>query len=200
MTHHHMGRGAWVPVSRGPTARRALPGYHSSVTSNVYPPDQPGTPAKEDLAALFREIIEDRVPFNRHLGLKLIQLDRQRMTVELALELQPEHVGNAVRQMPHGGLLAALVDAASGAAAALTLDDLAQAPTVATVDMRVDFLRPARGGRLRAVGSVMRSGRTVVVVRTDVFDGDGELVVLGTSTFTVDRSPVATNADQDQQH
>ncbi len=144
--------------------------------------------APTDLAELFREIIEERIPFNRHLGLELTRLDREGQEVELALRLRPEHIGNAVRQMPHGGLLAALVDAASGAAAALTLDDMAQAPSVATVDMRVDFLEPARGSTLKAVGKVMRSGRAVVVVRTDVFDEHGTLIVLGTSTFTVDRS------------
>lgn len=156
---------------------------HSSIPFSV-------TGAPSELAETFRQVIEDRIPFNRHLGLRLRRLDKAKLEVELALELKPEHIGNAVRQMAHGGLLAALVDAASGSAAALTLDDLLQAPTVATVDMRVDFLKPAQGQRLTAVATVMRSGRTVVVVRTDVFDEDGTLVVLGTSTFTVDRSPV----------
>jgi uncharacterized protein (TIGR00369 family) len=157
--------------------------------SNHVPTDVPGAEQEDSaLAETFRQVIEDLIPFNHHLGLKLGRLDRAGHQVELLLDLRPEHIGNAVRRMPHGGLLAALVDAASGAAAALTLSDMAQAPSVATVDMRVDFLRPARGKRLSAVGSVMRSGRAVVVVRTDVFDEDGSLVVLGTSTFTVDRS------------
>lgn len=146
------------------------------------------------MGELLRQVIEEHIPFNKHLGLKLTTVDREALTVELALSLKPEHIGNAVRQMPHGGLLAAVVDAASGTAAALTLDDMLQAPSVATVDMRVDFLRPARGKELRAVGTVMRSGRSVVVVRTDVFDEDDNLIVLGTSTFTVDRSPVAEGA------
>lgn len=147
--------------------------------------------ASGDLAELIRDVIENQIPFNRHLGLKLTKLDTEDLVVELVIELREEHIGNIVRRMPHGGLLAALVDAASGAAAALTIDELAQAPTVATIDMRVDYLKPARGARLRAVGTVMRSGRTVVVVRTDVFDEDDSLVVLGTSTFTVDRTVTA---------
>jgi uncharacterized protein (TIGR00369 family) len=140
-----------------------------------------------ELLELFRQIIEERIPFNRLLGFKLGAFDRRAQRAELGVQLRPEHIGNSVRGMPHGGLLAALVDGASGAAAALTLDDYSLAPTVATVDMRVDFLRPATGRRLNAVATVMRSGRSVVVVRTDVFDEDGTLVVLGTSTFTVGR-------------
>lgn len=143
------------------------------------------------MESTFRQVIEELIPFNKHLGLRVARVDRAAQTVEVALDLRPEHIGNSVRRMPHGGLLATLVDAASGAAAALTLEDLAAAPTVATVDMRVDFLKPARGAHLRAVGTVMRSGRTVVVVRTDVFDEGGALVVLGTATFTVDRTSVA---------
>lgn len=153
---------------------------------------QGAAPVGAALDALFREIIEERIPFNRLLGLKLGEVDRDTGRIELILALREEHIGNSVRRIPHGGLLAALVDGASGAAAALTLDDLMQAPSVATVDMRVDFLRPARGSTLRAVGQVMRSGRSVVVVRTDVLDEDGSLVALGTSTFTVERSRPAT--------
>jgi uncharacterized protein (TIGR00369 family) len=138
---------------------------------------------------VLRQVIEEHIPFNRHLGVTLERLNKPELEVEVALNLRPEHIGNSVRQMPHGGLLATLVDAASGTAAALTLDDILQAPSLATVDMRVDYLKPARGKRLTAVSRVMRSGRSVVVVRTDVFDDDGTLVVLGTSTFAVDRSP-----------
>ncbi len=112
--------------------------------------------------------------------------------VEISLVVRDEHIGNAVRHMVHGGLLAALVDSAAGAAVALTLDDLSQAPSVATIDMRVDFLRPARGQVIRASAKVMRRGRSVVVVRTDVHDDDGALVALGSSTFTVERDKPGT--------
>lgn len=148
----------------------------------------PALSAGSSTLELFREIIENVIPFNRHLGMRVDMVDDERQVVRLSLELRPEHVGNVVRGMPHGGLLAALIDGASGAAAALTLDDLSQAPSVATIDMRVDFLQPATGSALHAVGTVMRAGRSVVVVRTDVFDDEGALVALGTSTFTVARS------------
>lgn len=177
-------RGAALTTSRG----RA--GYHPPVKNRKPEPEPELSGSPEQLTEVLRQVIEERVPFNRHLGLKLKGFDRRRAIAELTLALRPEHIGNAVRGMAHGGLLAALVDAAAGAAAALTLDDLLQAPTLATVDMRVDYLLPARGPELRAVSSVMRSGRSVVVVRTDVFDDDGGLVALGTNSFTVDRSAV----------
>lgn len=130
-------------------------------------------------------LIEEIIPFNRYLGVELRSYDPAERSVILALPLREEHVGNVVRGMPHGGVVSSVIDAAAGAAAALTLDDLASAPTVSTIDMRVDYLTPARGAQLLATASVVRAGRRVVVVRTEVKDDDGELVALGTSTFAV---------------
>ena len=141
------------------------------------------------LDSTIKTLIEDVIPFNHHLGLKVATIDRAAGSITLTLAVRDEHIGNVVRRMPHGGLVAALVDGASGAAAALTLDDLSYAPTVATIDMRVDFLRPGRGAELKAVATVMRSGRSVIVVRTEVFDADGALLALGSSAFTVERGP-----------
>jgi len=139
------------------------------------------------LDSTLRSIIEDVVPFNRHLGVKVVEIDRTGNRVSLEMVVQDAHIGNVVRRMPHGGVVAALVDAAAGAAAALTLDDLSRASSVATIDMRVDFVRPGRGASLRADAAVMRSGRSVIVVRTEVFDDDGTLLALGSSAFTVER-------------
>lgn len=139
--------------------------------------------------ATLKSIIEDVIPFNHHLGLKVVSIDRARHRVSLEMALADEHLGNVIRGMPHGGVVAALVDSAAGAAAALTLDDLSRAPSVATIDMRVDFVRPGRGPKLVAVAEVMRSGRSVIVVRTEVFDDAGTLLALGSSAFTVDRGP-----------
>lgn len=146
-----------------------------------------GAPSGPITDELFRQVLEEHVPFNKHLGMKLGAVDRERLTAEIVMTVGREHVGNSARGMPHGGVLATLIDAASGAAAALTLSDAAELPTLATVDMRVDFLRPAKGRALTAVGRVIRSGKSVVVVRTEVRDGTGELVALGASTFMVDR-------------
>ena len=143
------------------------------------------------LNSTLRTIIEDVIPFNHQLGVKVTEIDRPGNRVTLEMAVRDEHIGNVVRRMPHGGVVAALVDAAAGAAAALTLDDLSRAPSVATIDMRVDFVRPGRGPTLRAVAAVMRSGRSVIVVRTEVFDEDGTLLALGSSAFTVERGPRA---------
>ncbi len=132
-------------------------------------------------------MVEDLIPFNRFLGIRLERADPDAGRLETSLRLRPEFVGNALREMPHGGVLSALIDATAGAAAAVSLDDPSLVERVATIDMRVDYLRAARGEELRASAEVMRTGRRVIVVRTDVRDDTGALVALGSNAFNVAR-------------
>ncbi len=149
-----------------------------------------------------KRLVEEVIPFNRALGVELRAYDPEEGSVTVALPLTADHVGNVSRSMPHGGAVAALVDAAAGAAAALQVD-AAALTSVATIDMRVDYLEPAQGGLLLAEAVVARAGRRVVVVRTDVRDERGALVALGTSAFSVGRprrarTPAAAVRDEEE--
>ncbi|MCV2865613.1 PaaI family thioesterase [Albidovulum sediminicola] len=66
----------------------------------------------------------------------------------------------------HAGLTFALGDTAAGYAA-LTL--MPEESEVMTVEMKINLLAPARGDRLIAEGRVIRAGRRVSVVTTEVF-------------------------------
>jgi len=132
-----------------------------------------------------KTLIEEVIPFNKLLGVKVVSAARRTGTVVLTLPMRPELIGNVVKAMPHGGAISALIDMAAGAAAALSLADLRDAPGVATIDMRVDYLSAGHGANLTAEARVMRSGRRVVVVRVDVTDEDSTLLALGTAAFSV---------------
>ena len=79
----------------------------------------------------------------------------------------------------HGGILCAIADAAMGLAYATTLN---AGETFATVELKVNFLRPVWQGRLRAEGKVVSSGRNLGLVECDVTDHDQRLIArcLGT--------------------
>jgi len=65
----------------------------------------------------------------------------------------------------HAGAITALADSACGyAAASLMPEDR----DVLTVEFKVNLLSPARGDRFRAVGEVIRSGRTLTVCSAEV--------------------------------
>jgi uncharacterized protein (TIGR00369 family) len=54
---------------------------------------------------------------------------------------------------------------------------------VPTIDMRVDYLRPARRGDLLAVARTLRVGRTVSVADVEVRDEQGSVVAVGRAVY-----------------
>lgn len=144
-----------------------------------------------------KTLIEEIIPFNRLLGVQLVATESSTGTVTLRMPLRGELIGNVMRSMAHGGAVSALIDAAAGAAAALSLPDLRAAPSVATIDMRVDYLAPGRGEWLEARATVMRSGRRVIVVRVDVADPSGALVALGTAAFSIAASASGSSLEEE---
>lgn len=70
----------------------------------------------------------------------------------------------------HGGSIGAIADSAGGYAA-FTL--FPAGSTVLTVEYKINIMAPGKGERLVAVGEVMRSGRTLTIVRVDVYAETG---------------------------
>ena len=55
---------------------------------------------------------------------------------------------------------------------------------VPTINLRVDYLKPAVGDGITGTAQVRRAGRTVAVVDIDVFDEKGSLVAVGRGTYS----------------
>ena len=118
-------------------------------------------------------------PFHKWLGVEAVDAAPGRAV--LRIPPNPEFVGNPFIPAVHGGIIAALVDLAGGAALFVEL----QFPTP-TIDMRVDYLRPAIAGKaLVADARVKRLGSTVAFVDVDVNDEDNRLVATGRCTYSV---------------
>ena len=79
----------------------------------------------------------------------------------------------------HGGVLCDIADAAMGMAYAATLDEN---ETFTTLELKINFLKPVRTGRLVATGRVVKAGRTVGLVECDVLDDKEPLVARASST------------------
>lgn len=73
----------------------------------------------------------------------------------------------------HGGAVATLADEAL-ASVAFTVAD--EGETTVTADLKVDFLRPARPGRLVARATVRHRTRRLAFCEATVEHGDGEIV------------------------
>jgi uncharacterized protein (TIGR00369 family) len=127
-------------------------------------------------------LMEEQAPFNRLLGLKGDRLEPG--LAVLTLPVREDFVGDPRRPALHGGVVSALVDTAGGAAAWAALGP---GESVSTVDLRVDFLEPARlAGPLRAEARLLRKGNRVCHVRVSVTQ-DGLLVAEGSAVYSIHR-------------
>jgi uncharacterized protein (TIGR00369 family) len=82
----------------------------------------------------------------------------------------------------HAGIVTTIADSACGYAAYTLMPPNSE---VLSVEFKVNLLRPAKGETFSAVAEVVKSGKTLTVVRADVFaidDGRRELIatLLGT--------------------
>lgn len=82
----------------------------------------------------------------------------------------------------HGGALMGLADSLGGLCAFLNLPPGAQ---TATMSSSTVFLRGVRGGVVSAVSRPLQTGRTVIVVQTDLLDDTGRLAAQVTQTQAV---------------
>jgi len=95
----------------------------------------------------------------------------------LELEAGPQHA-NPMGTM-HGGIFCDLADAAMGMAWASTLDE---GETFTTLELKINFLKPVRAGKLVATGRVVKTGHTVGLTECDVVDATDQLVARASST------------------
>ena len=121
----------------------------------------------------------DGSPFIRLLAMRAVSLDVAAQLVAMEMPLAPGVERRAGSGQFHGGAIAALIDTAGDFALVILLGG-----GVPTINLRIDYLRPATGAMLRAVASVRRAGRTVGVVDIDVTDPEGRLVAIGRGCYS----------------
>jgi uncharacterized protein (TIGR00369 family) len=88
----------------------------------------------------------------------------------------------------HGGVLCDVADAAMGMAYASTL---AEGETFATLELKINFLKPVWTARLRAIGRVVKAGQTIGLLECDITDEGNTLVARASSTCMTLRGPQA---------
>jgi uncharacterized protein (TIGR00369 family) len=79
----------------------------------------------------------------------------------------------------HGGVLCDIADAAMGIAYASTL---AEGETFATLELKINFLKPVWTGKLRAVARIIKRGKTVGLLECDITEEHQSLVARASST------------------
>jgi len=110
------------------------------------------------------------VPHNAALGIR--RLDVTATEVFLELPYDPKLVGNPETGTIHGGAITALLDACSGRA---VFASLAQPVPIATLDLRIDYLKPAEPGKsVFARATCYKLTRNVAFTRAVAYQDDPE--------------------------
>ncbi len=119
----------------------------------------------EDDAERLKIFMENNIPFNAFLGMKVTSMDEGE--AEMMIPGRPELTGDPFRPALHGGVVSSLADTVGGLAV-FTL--VGRTRVASTVDLRVDYLRPGRiDADLFARAKVIRVGNRVAVTQTTVF-------------------------------
>jgi uncharacterized protein (TIGR00369 family) len=132
---------------------------------------------------LLRQLFEERIPFNRVLGLKLLEADNGKSKLEFPFK--EDLIGNFALGILHGGVISAVLDVAGGCAVQASFKEEDPFYSMGTVDMRIDFLRPGKGERFIATGQVMRPGRILSTTRMELVNEKGELLAIGQAVYRV---------------
>ena len=114
-----------------------------------------------------------RSPFHQWLGCHVTAHEEATGAVHVALPPRPEICRGPGEEVLHGGVVSALVDLAAHAAL-----NAVTGIGMPTIDLRVDYLRPALAP-LNAVATPRRVGRNIGVVDIEVLDRAGKLAALG---------------------
>ena len=112
-----------------------------------------------------------------HLGIEVLSAEKGEARLRLVAQDQHLNPSGTV----HGGAIATLIDTSMGEAVALTVGDRVPA----TVEIKVNYLEPAKPGGLIATARVLRPGKRFLVLESEVIqEEDGEHVAFATATFT----------------
>ena len=120
-------------------------------------------------------------PMGTKIGLHYLAVGEARIGTGLVYD--DRLIGNAQSGVLHGGVVTTLIDETAGGAAVKATGG---ASAVATVDLRIDYMRPAEPGLpLYCLAHCYRTTRRIAFFRAEAFQTAERPVAIGTGTFMV---------------
>lgn len=122
------------------------------------------------------------VPWAKEIGLELIAVERglARGKIRWAKHL----IGDPDTGVIHGGVITSLLDNLAGMAVVSALDEF---KSTATLDLRIDYMRPAeKGSDILGEAECYHTTRTVAFIRATAYqESDNKIVATATGAFAL---------------
>ncbi|HTZ48491.1 MAG TPA: PaaI family thioesterase [Verrucomicrobiae bacterium] len=95
------------------------------------------------------------------------------------LDVRPRH--KQIHGVVHGGILAALADTTAAIAAYTAVP---RGVELATLELKINYMEPVPGGRVKADARVLRSGRNFIVTECEIYNESGSMAAKALLTFS----------------
>jgi len=135
------------------------------------------------------ELIKERLKHNHfieYVGLYAEEIEKGMCC--LYVNVKPHHQQH--HGFLHGGVTASLCDVATGIAAYTMVSD---DKNVVTADLNVSYLHPSVAGKVKAVGTVVKAGKSLIFCDCKIYDllpnGEEKLIATGRSIMAAIDTP-----------
>ncbi len=142
-----------------------------------------------------KEYYLEFLPFNKVLGIGIDHLDYDSGEAIVSFPMASDLIGNSAAGILHGGVTASVIDLTGGLSALISCakfhegasDEVIQEKLLgsATIDMRVDYLRPGKGRSFQCKSRIIRAGSRIVVSKIDLFNDKKVRIATGTATYLI---------------
>lgn len=131
----------------------------------------------KDVKTYIEEWIYKNNPLYKYIGLKVVDVKKGYFKAMFPYKKELCRIGGAI----HGGIIMTVIDHAASMAA-LTVND---GKDQATIELKVNFLRPLIKGPFIIEGNVTKKGKQLIIAEGRVYDGNNELCAIGLGTWYI---------------
>ncbi len=125
-----------------------------------------------------------KVPFWKRVGMRVEEAAPGEAAIRVPYDAGLLNANGVV----HGGVIFAAADSAIAIALLGLIEN--RAP-IATIELKINFLRPVDGEDLFARARILHCGRRIAVGDATVFDGSGRTVARALATYAIAAAPSA---------
>ena len=130
---------------------------------------------------LLKHAIEDQMPANKLLGLKILELKEG--YTKIHIPFKEEFIGDFIQKRWHGGIQASIADSAAGIAAMSTMQSISD--KVSTIDIRVDYLHGSEPKDFFAEAEIIKNAKRIIKADVKLYHNKEKIIAVARCAFSI---------------